>query len=67
MTETTVNLNVHEVGVILSALQLLENVDENRIAREYGSAQALYDKMYQVWQGMDTSQTGLRNDVVPSF
>ena len=67
MTETTVNLNVHEVGVILSALQLLENVDENRIAREYGSTQALYDKMYQVWQGMDTSQTGLRNDVVPSF
>jgi len=67
MTETQVNLNVHEVGVILSALQLLENVDENRIAREYGSAQALYDKMYQVWQSMDTSETGLRNDVVPSF
>ena len=67
MTEISVNLNVHEVGVILSALQLLENVDENRIAREYGSAQALYDKMYQVWQQMDTSQTGLRNDVVPSF
>jgi len=67
MTEISVNLNVHEVGVILSALQLLENVDENRIAREYGSASALYDKMYQVWQSMDTSQTGLRNDVVPSF
>ena len=67
MTEISVNLNVHEVGVILSALQLLENVDENRIAREYGSAQALYDKMYEVWKSMDTSQTGLRNDVVPSF
>ena len=67
MTETQVNLNVHEVGVILSALQLLENVDENRIAREYGSTQALYDKLYEVWQSMDTSQTGLRNDVVPSF
>ena len=67
MTETEVKLNVHEVGVILSALQLLENVDENRIAREYGSARALYDKLYEVWQNMDTSQTGLRNDVVPSF
>ena len=67
MTEISVNLNVHEVGVILSALQLLENVDENRIAREYGSASALYQKLYEVWQQMDTSQTGLRNDVVPSF
>ena len=67
MTETEIKLNVHEVGVILSALQLLENVDENRIAREYGSAQALYDKLYEVWKQMDSSQTGLRNDVVPSF
>jgi hypothetical protein len=67
MTETEVKLNVHEVGVILSALQLLENVDENRIAREYGSAQALYNKLYDLWQEMDTSETGLRNDVVPSF
>ena len=67
MTETNVNLNVHEIGVILSALQLLTNSDENRIAKEYGSAQALYDKMNDLWEQMDTSQTGLRNDVVPSF
>jgi len=67
MTETNVNLNVHEIGVILSALQLLTNSDENRIAKEYGSAQALYDKMNDLWQQMDTSETGLRNDVVPSF
>jgi hypothetical protein len=67
MTETTVNLNVHELGVILAALQLLENVDENRIAREYGSASALYNKLHDLWEQMDTSQTGLRNDVVPSF
>jgi len=37
MTEATVQFNVHELGIILSALQNLENVDENRIAREYGS------------------------------
>jgi len=67
MTEVTMNLNVHEIGVILSALQNLENADENRIAREYGSVPALYNKFYSQWEQMDTSETGLRNDVVPSF
>lgn len=67
MTETQVNLNVHEIGVILSALQELNLREENRIAREYGSAAALYNKLYSLWEQMDTSQTGLRNDVVPSF
>jgi hypothetical protein len=67
MTETNVNLNVHEIGVILSALQNLSNSDENLIAREYGSAPALYNKLYTLWEQMDRSQTGLRNDVVPSF
>jgi hypothetical protein len=67
MTETQVNLNVHELGVILSALQLLENRDENQIAREYGSATVLYNKLSAVMEQMDTSETGLRNDVVPSF
>ena len=67
MTETTVNLNVHEIGVILSALQNLENADEHRIAREYGSVPALYNKLYTVFERMDTSETGLRYDVVPSF
>lgn len=67
MYEQNVNLNVHEVGVILSALQLLSVREENQIAREYGSASALYNKLYEVWEGMDTSETGLRNDVVPSF
>ena len=67
MTETTIKLNVHELGVILSALQLLQNSDENRIAREYGSVTALYDRLDVIWQNMDTSETGLRNDMVPSF
>ena len=67
MTETNVNLNVHEIGVILSALQLLNLRDENQIAREYGSVPALYNKLYTVFEQMDSSQTGLRNDVVPSF
>ena len=67
MKEIQVNLNVHEIGVILAALENLENVDENRIAREYGSASALYNRLYPLWEQMDSSETGLRNDVVPSF
>ena len=65
--DVSVNLNVHEIGVILSALQLLENIDENRIAREYGSTAALYERLHSVWQTLDRSETGLRNDVVPSY
>jgi hypothetical protein len=67
MTEDFVRLNVHEIGVILSALQQLDISEENQIARDYGSVPALYNKLYSVWEQMDTSQTGLRNDVVPSF
>jgi hypothetical protein len=67
MTDATVNLNVHEIGIILSALQNLENIDEIHIARDYGSVPALYNKLYTIWEQMDTSETGLRNDVVPSF
>lgn len=67
MTETNVNLNVHEIGILLSALQLLNNSDEILIAREYGSSQALYNKLNTIMDGMDTSETGLRYDVVPSF
>ena len=67
MIEAQVSLNVHEIGVILSALQMLENGDENRIVREYGSVTALYDRLNEIWQQMDRTETGLRNDVVPSF
>ncbi len=67
MTETQVNLNVHEIGIILSALQNLENIDEIHIARDYGSVSALYNKLYSVMERMDSSQTGLRYDLTPSF
>ena len=65
--EVNVSLNVHEIGVILSALQLLETIDEHRIAREYGSATALYERLHTVWQTLDQSETGIRNDVIPSY
>ena len=67
MTETQVNLNVHEIGILLSALQNLENIDEIHIAKDYGSVPALYNRLYTLWEQMDSSQTGLRYDVVPSF
>ena len=67
MTETNINLNVHEIGVILSALQLLQHTDENRIAKEYGSTAALYERLYTIWETLDRSETGLRNDVIPSY
>ena len=67
MTEINLNLNVQELGVLISALEGLETVEEHRIAREYGSVPALYNKLYSYWEKMDTSQTGLRYDVSPSF
>jgi hypothetical protein len=67
MEEVNVNLNVYEVGIVLSALQNLTIPDERMIAREYGSVSALYNKLYSYWEQMDTSETGIRNDVVPSF
>ena len=67
MNEITVNLNVHEMGILLSALTNLEIVEEMHISREYGSATALYDRLYPLWEQMDSSETGLRNDMVPSF
>lgn len=67
--DTDVNLNVHEIGILLSALQLLTHRDENMIAIEYGSAPALYNKLYSYFETMDTSQTGLRyeSNIQPSF
>jgi hypothetical protein len=67
MNEINVNLNVHEMGILLSALTNLEIVEEMHISREYGSATALYNRLYPLWEQMDSSETGLRNDMVPSF
>lgn len=67
MHEININLNVHEIGVILSALQTLDLAEEKLIAKEYGSTSALYNKLYSHWERMDLSPTQLQNDVVPSF
>lgn len=65
--EVDINLNVHEIGILLSALQKLDRRDEFHIAKDYGSAEALYDKLENLWNSMDKSSVHLRNDVVPSF
>ena len=43
MKDVTVELNVQEMGIIISALQNLENADELRLSHEYGSVSALYN------------------------
>lgn len=67
MTEDFICLNVHEIGIILSALQSVDLREEHQIAKDYGSVSALYNKLYTIFERMDTSGTVLRNDVVPSF
>jgi nitrogen-specific signal transduction histidine kinase len=67
MTETQMNLNVHEIGILLSALQNLELADEIHIARDYGSAPALYNKLYSYYEQMDQSMVELRYELTPSF
>jgi len=65
--ETQISLNVHELGVILSALQLLTSRDENLIAKEYGSASTLHNRLKEVYDEMDQSTISLNYDCEPSF
>ena len=65
--EKQIPLNVHELGVILSALQLLSHHDENIIAREYGSASSLHNRLKEVYDEMDKKTLSLTYDVEPSF
>jgi len=65
--EKSIPLNVHELGVILSALQLLSHRDENLIAREYGSVSTLHNRLKEVYDNMDQSTVYLNYDCEPSF
>lgn len=67
MTEDFIWLNVHEIGILLSALQTLNMSDEKVIAKDYGSAPALYNKLYSIYEQMDRSKVELRYDFTPSF
>ena len=65
--EKQVPLNVHELGVILSALQLLSHHDENQIAKEYGSASSLHNRLKEVSDALDKKTLSLTYDCEPSF
>ena len=67
--EKQVALNVQEIGVLLSALQLLDHADEHRIAKAYGSAPSRHDRLKTSYDGMDTSICETKDDQIcePSF
>jgi len=67
MTEDFVKLNVHEIGILLSSLELLSVSEEKVIAKDYGSAPALYNKLYSIYEQMDKTKVELRYDLTPSF
>jgi hypothetical protein len=67
MNEDFVRLNVHEIGIILSILKNVSISDERMIAKDYGSASALYNKLYSIYEKMDRSTVELRYEVTPSF
>jgi len=67
MTEDFIRLNVHEIGILLSALELLDVSEEKYIAKYYGSVPALHEKLHKIWHQMDISQIDLQNDIAPSF
>ena len=65
--EKSGSLNVHELGVILSELQMLDGSDEYQIAKDYGSAGALYDRLKEFYDNMDQSTLCLSYDCEPSY
>lgn len=68
-TEVNIELNVHEIGVLLSALETIEGREEHQIAREYGSVPTLYEKLQSIYDQMDSTETGIRYEKIiePSF
>lgn len=65
--EININLNVQEVGILISALQLLDLRDESQIAKECGSASSLYNRLKDLYDVMDQSEMGVRYDITPSY
>ena len=68
-TETNIELNVNELDIILKALELVESVDEIQINRSSGSIDTLYDRLYDYYVTLDTSNVELSYEsyVEPSF
>ena len=58
-TETNIELNVHELDIILKALELVESIDEIQINRSSGSIDTLYDRLYDYYATLDTTNVEL--------
>jgi len=68
-TEINIELNVHELDIILKALELVDSRDEIQINRSSGSIDTLYDRLYDYYVTLDTSNVELSYEsyVEPSF
>lgn len=65
MYETNVVLNEDEIGILLSALQLLSTGDEYRIAKAHGSALAIHDKLQRKLNEIKSSDSAI--DFTPNI
>ena len=68
-TECSIELKVHELDIILKALELVDSRDEIQINRSSGSIDTLYDRLYDYYVTLDTSNVELNYEsyVEPSF
>ena len=58
-TETNIELNVHELDIILKSLELVGSTDEIQINRSSGSIDTLYDRLYDYYVTLDTTNVEL--------
>lgn len=58
-TEVNIELNVHELDIILRSLELVESIDEIQINRSSGSIDTLYDRLYDYYVTLDTTNVEL--------
>ena len=58
-TECSIELNVHELDIILKSLELVESGDEIQINRSSGSIDTLYDRLYDYYVTLDTTNVEL--------
>jgi hypothetical protein len=67
--EILLNLNVHELGILLMAMRVVEFSDEVQIQKECGSMRTLYDRLYTEYLKMDRTNVVQECEpyVEPSF
>ena len=58
-TECSIELNVHELDIILKSLELVGSTDEIQINRSSGSIDTLYDRLYDYYATLDTTNVEL--------